>query len=154
MRRDWAMGWESDRVLFRDAVDAYKRGQCVDALEMLDTLSRNYSGDPDIDYHRALCLAAIDCTEEAVRRCRTIVGQFEDDRVERLRLWIERRPEGAWEPPPIDPAAEGAMPHPLSLWARMVDTETDMDLVPTVRESLLVELARRLASRIVRVRHA
>lgn len=148
------MSWESDRALFRNAIDAYKRGQCVDAMDMLDRLGRDYSGDPEIDYYRALCLAAIDCTEEAVRRCRMIAGQFEDERVERLRLWIERRPEGAWDPPPIDPAADGVMPHPLSLWARMVVTETDVDLVPTVRESLLGELARRLLSRISQIRHA
>ncbi len=148
------MSWESDRALFRDAIDAYKRGQCVDALKMLDGLGRDCSGDPEIDYYRALCLAAIDCTEESVRRCRMIAGQFEDERVERLRLWIERRPEGAWDPPPIDPAADGAMPHPLSLWARMVDTETEIDLVPTVREGPLGELARRLAGLYAWVRPA
>ena len=75
---------------FRKAVELYRQKQFQESLAVLELVETAFPSNKHLTWQKVLCLAAMSRFDEAVQACALIRAQFADNRVSKLKDWIEQ----------------------------------------------------------------
>ncbi len=99
------------QLMFQQADLLYRQQRFEECLIIIEQLEIQSPGNRDILYLKALSLAALGRFRESCDLCSALRGQFQDNRMEQLEIWIRQR--SSIPPSPPSPPMETVYTSPI-----------------------------------------